>query len=71
MPEHDHPFTEAVSDLANALQIAAPLADRLRVTAAQQQQDAETLHAAVERAVEALPRLRRRPEHANDDPRRI
>ena len=54
MPEHDDQFTKALSEVANALQVAAPLADRLRVTAAQQHEDAATLDGAIDRAVRAL-----------------
>ncbi len=51
-------IAEVVSEVANALQAAAPLAGRLRVTAAQQHEDAETLKGAIGRAVRALRRLR-------------
>ncbi len=65
MPEYDDHFSEAVSDLANALQTAAPLATRLRRELGEQAQDAVTLEAAVERAARALQEIQPR------DPRRI
>lgn len=51
MPEPDDRLREAVSDLANALQTAAPLATRLRRDLGEQAQDAVTLEAAIDRAV--------------------
>lgn len=64
MPDRDDPFNEALSDLANALQVAAPLATRQRRVLEDVAQDAVSLEAAVERAAQALKRL------APDDPRR-
>ena len=64
------PYSQAVSDLANALQTAAPLAERLSVTSVQQARDAATLRHALERAVEAVRALRRRPDDPTD-PRRV
>jgi hypothetical protein len=54
MEEREEQFTATVAELANALQVAAPLADRLRVTAAQQHADAAALDGAIDRAVRAL-----------------
>jgi len=70
MPEHDEPFNEAVSDVANALQSAAIVADQLGATAVQQARDAATLRRAIARAVEATHRLRRGPDDPTD-PRRV
>jgi len=67
---HNDPYEQAVSDLANSLQVALPLADRLGVTAVKQAQDAAALRRAVARAVEALGQLRRRPDDPTD-PRRV
>ena len=47
----------ALSDLANALQVALPLAARLRQRAEALTEDAERLDVAIERAVEAMRRL--------------
>ncbi len=58
MPDHDEQFQEAVSDLANALQTAAPLATRLRCDLSAQAQDALTLEAAIDRAARAVRHLR-------------
>ena len=58
MPEHDDQFKEALSDLANALQTAAPLATGQRRVSGDLAHDALTLEAAVERAVRAVQRLR-------------
>jgi len=57
MTERDEQVKEAISVVANALQTAAPLADRLRVTAAQQHEDAAALDGAIDRAVRALKAL--------------
>lgn len=57
MPEHDDRVQQVVSDLANALQTAAPLADRLRVMTAKSYEDAVTLDGAIDRAVRALKML--------------
>ncbi len=57
MSTHDDQFREAVSDLANALQAAAPLATRLRRELSEQAQDAVTLEAAIGRAVRAVKRV--------------
>ena len=58
MPEHDDQFTEALSNLANALQTAAPLATRQRRVLGDLAQDALSLEAAVERAARAVRQLR-------------
>jgi len=58
MSEHDDQFREAVSELANALQTAAPLATRLRRDLSEQAQDALTLEAAIDRAARAVRHLR-------------
>jgi len=58
MPEHDDQFQQAISDLANALQAAAPLASRLRRDLGEQVQDAVTLEAVIDRAVRAVKRVR-------------
>ncbi len=58
MPTPDDQFREAVSDLANALQVAAPLATRLRRELSEQAQDAVTLEAAIGRAVRPVNRVR-------------
>ena len=52
----------AVSDLANALQVAVPVAARIRERADALAQDTERLEAAVERAATALRQLRPRPD---------
>ncbi len=57
MSTHNDQFREAVSDLANALQAAAPLAARLRRELSEQAQDAVTLEAAIGRAVRAVKRV--------------
>lgn len=58
MPHRDEEFKEALSNLANALQTAAPLATRQRRVLGDLAQDALSLEAAVERAVRAVRRLR-------------
>ena len=58
MPDRNEPFKEALSDLANALQVAAPLATRQRRVFGDLAQDAVNLEAAVERAARAVRRLR-------------
>ena len=45
---------DALSDVANALQTAAPLATQLRRDLAEQAQDAVTLEAAIDRAVQRV-----------------
>ena len=65
MPEHDERFNQTISDLANALQTAAPLATRQRRVLGDLAQDAVSLEAAVERAVRALREIQ------PTDPRRI
>lgn len=55
-------FEDAIADVANALQTAAPLVDRIGAAAVEQAKDASTLRRAMERAVEATHRLRRRPD---------
>ena len=62
MPERDEQFTQAVSDLANALQAAAPLATRLRRELGTTAQDAVTLEGAIDRAVRAMKRMQTREE---------
>ena len=57
MPDRDDPFKEALSDLANALQVAVPLATRQRRVLGDLAQDALSLEAAVERAARAVRRL--------------
>lgn len=57
MTDRDEHIREVLSTVANALQVAAPLADRLRVTVAQQHEDATVLDGAIDRAVRALRRL--------------
>lgn len=64
MPDRDEQFNEVISDLANALQTAAPLATQQRRVLDDLAEDALTLEAAVERAVRAVKRL------APDDPGR-
>lgn len=58
MPEQNDHDEKAVSDLANALQVAAPLATQLRRSLGEQAQDALTLEAAIDRAVRAARQLR-------------
>lgn len=58
MPDREKQFKEALSDLANALQTAAPLATRQRRVLGDLAQDAVSLEAAVERAARAVRRLR-------------
>lgn len=53
-PEH---LAAVVSDLANALQVAAPVAARMRERADALAQDAERLETAIERAAGALRQL--------------
>lgn len=54
-------ITAAVAELANALQVAAPLAARLQERADAMQEDAERLTIAVERATTALRTLQPKP----------
>ena len=61
MPDRDEQFNEVISDLANALQTAAPLATQQRRVLGDLVEDALTLEAAVERAVRAFKRLA--PDH--------
>jgi predicted nucleic acid-binding Zn-ribbon protein len=58
MSEQEKQFHEAMSDLANALQTAAPLATQLRRELSNQAQDALTLEAEVDRAVRAARQFR-------------
>lgn len=58
MSDREEQFKEALSDLTNALQTAAPLATRQRRVLGDLAQDAMSLEAAVERAVRAVRRLR-------------
>ena len=60
MTARDEPA--ALSALANALQAAVPLVDRLRVTTRQQIQDCHAARIALERAVEALRQLQPGPQ---------
>jgi hypothetical protein len=57
MPHNDEPFHQALSDLANALQAAAPIATRQRPVLGELSQDAVSLEAAVERAARAVRRM--------------
>ena len=57
MSEQDDRLKEAISDLANALQTAAPLAVQQRRSLGDLAQGALTLEAAVERAVRAVRQL--------------
>ena len=57
MPFPDDRERQALLDLANALQTAAPVADRLRVVAGDLTAEATALHAAIDRAVSALRKL--------------
>lgn len=50
-------FTAAIAELANALQVAAPIATQLRHSLGDQAQDARTLETALERAVHAIRQL--------------
>lgn len=52
------PFEEAISILANALQVALPLAERQARVSRDSADDAENLAAAVTRAADALRALR-------------
>ena len=61
MNPQDPTFTAAVSDLANTLQVAVPVAGRIRERAEALAQDAERLEAAVERAAAAVKQLRPKP----------
>lgn len=58
MTPRDPEFEAIVSELANALQVAAPLSTTLRIQLADQAQDAITLEAALDRAVRAVRQLR-------------
>jgi hypothetical protein len=53
----DDRFKEALSDLANALQVAAPLATNQRIVLGDLAEDARSLEAAVDRALRAVRRL--------------
>jgi hypothetical protein len=57
MPNQDDRFREAISDLANALQAAGPLAAHLRRDLGATAQDAVTLEAAIDRAIRAAKKL--------------
>ena len=65
MPESDDPRDLALSDLANALQVALPLSTRLRRILGELSQDGVSLEAAVERAARAASRLQ--PPSGEDD----
>lgn len=58
MSEHDDQRQEAMSDLVNALQVAAPLSTRVRRVLGELAQDTVNLEAAVEGAVRAVRRMR-------------
>jgi hypothetical protein len=58
MPDRDEQFQQLLSDLANALQTAAPLAVRQRRVLGDLAQDAANLEAAVERAARIVVRMR-------------
>lgn len=58
MTARDPQLEAAISDLANALQTAAPLATQLRRELNAQAQDAQTLEAAIDRATLAVRQLR-------------
>ena len=66
MPNRDEHFHEALSDLVNALQTAAPLAIRQRRVLGDIAQDAVSLEAAVERAARAAQRMRDDPARSGD-----
>ena len=51
-------FREAFSELANALQVAAPLASKLRATFGEAHPDLATLDTALQRAMRAMRMLR-------------
>lgn len=57
----DEPIAEAVSALANALQVAIPVAARIRERAEALTEAAERLDTAITRAGDALRRLQPRP----------
>ena len=57
----DPAFTEAVSTLANALQVAAPIAARMRDRFDAQAHDADKLQTALERATLAIRELQPKP----------
>jgi hypothetical protein len=57
MTDRDEQLTQALSDLTNALQTAAPLATQQRRVLEDLAQDALTLEAAVDRAVHAVRRV--------------
>lgn len=58
MSDRDEQFKEALSDLTNALQTAAPLATRQRRVLGDLAQDALSIEAAIDRAVRAVRQLR-------------
>jgi hypothetical protein len=57
MNEQDPRVQTAVSELANAIQVAAPAAARIRHLLDMQTQDADALKAALDRAVRAVKEL--------------
>jgi ABC-type transporter Mla subunit MlaD len=57
MSDRDEQLKQALSDLTNALQTAAPLATQQRRVLGDLAQDALTLEAAVDRAVRVVRRL--------------
>lgn len=66
MSESDEAMDRALSDLANALQVAVPLSTRMRRVFGDLAQDGVSLEAAVERAARAAERLRPEPERGRD-----
>jgi len=57
MSDHTDRLHEALADVANALQTAAPLAMSLRRDLGERAQDAVNLEAAIDRAVRAVKRV--------------
>ena len=58
---------QAVSDLANALQVALPLSTRLRRVLGDLAQDGVSLEAAVERAARVAAQLQHSPSNGTND----
>jgi len=57
MTSDDSRLATAISELANALQVAVPTAARMRQRLDEQAEDAERLEAAIERATRAVREL--------------
>ena len=57
---------EALSEIANAIQAAIPLVDRVRVTAYQQTRDCTDIRIALERVVEALRTMQPQQQKGGD-----